>query len=493
MHIKQRIKDKLVYLFVLRNKYIKEEYVPYVQSHLEEHRKHRIRHWGRLIRLNIHYRILRRPPYLYETPVSRIKQKAIEPQSPKNTVVSAAVNNAKKTKPTDTAVSMDVAYLIYLMERQMNVRRIDSIELYFLEVNYKREFSFGSWPSRLHCCVCVTTGDQSGWGEICLPIYEGKTKEDVIRQITKDFEPWQGANIERAKFLVKERRGKTADRVLEALDMALVDLDARLQGKSALEYLGLPDEYSVPALSCVLQKDIEAAVELAQQLATTHLKIKLFGDNVSDYNLIKAVRAAIPQECYLVGDVNMGYAPGKQVQPFSQDIVRAMNNLHEAGLNACEDPANLSWEGLAQLQRELPDMAIIPDEPMRPSYKILEEIEPVPGHIYNLHPNCMGSLTATVELAQKLRKGGANVMIGDSSLVGPACAAWQQVACGVHAEWCEALEKPIESTKFTDCILSTPMQTLPDGRRQIAEHALGFGLEVDKAKLAENSIVVIRI
>lgn len=487
----QKIRNRAINFFVLRNKYIAEEYVPYIQNHMEEHKKHRVRHWIRLFKLNVHYRVLRRPPYLYETTKSSETMK--NPVQHTDNIVKSAVDSTKKTKSVNPASSAEVAYLIHLMETQMNVQRIDSIELYFLEVNYKREFSFGSWPSRLHCCVCVTIDNVSGWGEICLPIYEGKIKEDVIRQITKDFKPWQGVNIERAKFLVKERRGKTPDRVLEALDMALVDLDARLHGQSALEYLGLPGEYSVPALSCVLQKDIKAAAELAHQLATTHLKIKLFGDNVSDYNLIKAVRAVIPQSCYLVGDVNMGYAPGKQFQPFNRDIVRALSNLREAGLDACEDPANLSWEGLAQLQHELPDMAIIPDEPMRPSYKILEQITPVPGHIYNLHPNCMGSLMATVELARKLRNGGANVMIGDSSLIGPACTAWQQVACGVHAEWCEALEKPIESTKFTDCILSTPMQTLSDGRRQIARYAPGFGLIVDKNKLAENSFAVIRI
>lgn len=389
-------------------------------------------------------------------------------------------------------VECNQAYLIHLLETQIAPAQIDSIELYFVEVTYQRDFSFGSWPTRLHCCVCVTSGSHSGWGEICLPLYD-KTNEELIATITAKFEPWKGQNIERAKYLVKARRGNTSDNVLEALDMALVDLDARLHGQSALEYLDLPDDYAVPALTCILQRNIEDAAALAGQLATTHLKIKLFGDNVHDYNLIMAVRKVIPKDCYLVGDVNMGYAPGKQFQPYSEDIVRALTNLHDAGLNACEDPANLSWENLERLQHALPDMAIIPDEHMRPSYKVVEFITPVQGHIYNLHPNCMGSLTETVHLAQRICRAGAKVMIGDSSLIGPACAAWQQVACGLKAEWCEALEKPVESTAFTDCILSTPMETLPDGRRCIARHCLGFGLEVDKQQLAMNSIAVIKL
>lgn len=383
-------------------------------------------------------------------------------------------------------------YLIHLLEQQIQPAWIDSIKLYFIEVNYKREFSFGSWPTRLHCCVGVTSGNHTGWGEICLPLY-GKSNEEMIAIVSEKFKPWREVNIEKAKFLIKSRRQQTSDNVLEALDMALVDLDARLHNQSALEYLSLPDDYAVPSLTCVLQHKISDAAELASQLATTHLKIKLFGDNVHDYNLIKAVRNVIPNDCYLVGDVNMGYAPEKQFQPYTTDILRALNNLHEAGLNACEDPANLNWDDMERLQHELPGMAIIPDEHMRPSYKVLESIKPVPEHIYNLHPNCMGSLTATVKLAQRILNEGAKVMIGDSSLIGPACNAWQQIACGVHAEWCEALEKPIESTAFTDCILSTPMETLPDGRRRIAKHCLGFGLEVDVNKLAKNALAVINV
>lgn len=41
------------------------EYKPYVESHLEEHSKHRFKHLWRLFRLNVHYRILRRDTLLY--------------------------------------------------------------------------------------------------------------------------------------------------------------------------------------------------------------------------------------------------------------------------------------------------------------------------------------------------------------------------------------------------------------------------------------------
>lgn len=370
---------------------------------------------------------------------------------------------------------------------------LDAVELYFIQVDYKRDFSFGVWPTRLHCCVRVVCQGHSGWGEICLPLYEDSSAREVLENTISSFAPWHEVSLEKAKLLVTSLRGSVDDFVLEAMDMALVDVEARLAGKSAPEFLGLQTQYAVPALTCVLNKDIEEAAKAAKEIATTHLKIKLFGDNVRDCNLIRAVREVIPQSCYLVGDVNMGYAPGKKTQPYSQNIVNALLNLREAGLSACEDPANLSWEDLEKLQKSFPDMPIIPDELMRPAYKVIQTVKPVPEHIYNLHPNCMGSLRDTVKLAQKLKKAGSNVMIGDASLIGPACTAWQQVACGVGAIWCEALEKPLESTAFLDCITSSPMETLPDGHRKIARKALGFGLEVDVGKLAERCVRVVNI
>lgn len=383
-------------------------------------------------------------------------------------------------------------YIVHMLEEKGGATRLDALRLYFIEVTYKREFSFGSWPKRLHCCVMAESGGHRGWGEACIPL-GAYTTEQAVSITARAFEPWRGKSLDEARFLVEIRRGRTIDRVLEALDMALVDLAARLKGVSALSFLGaasrkgVPD-YAVPALRCILQKDPVKAQELARIVAGSHLKLKLFGDNVHDYTLIKAVRKAIPKDCFLVGDVNMGYT---SISDNEGDLVKALSNLRDAGLCACEDPADLSWQRLENLQKALPDLAIIPDEPMRPAYTVVNTVKPVQGHIYNLHPNCMGSISATIELAKRLNAAGAGVMIGDSSLIGPGCAAWQQIACAVKARWCEALEKPEESSAFLDAIISSPMETLPDGRRKIAKDSNGFGLEVDLDRLAAASCAII--
>jgi len=60
------LKDKLYFYFAEKNWGVRREYGPYVDAHKEEHRTHRIKHWWLLVRLNWHYRILRRKDYLLD-------------------------------------------------------------------------------------------------------------------------------------------------------------------------------------------------------------------------------------------------------------------------------------------------------------------------------------------------------------------------------------------------------------------------------------------
>ena len=55
-----KLKDKLYYLLVEKNPSIREEYQSYVRSHPDEHRFDRKRSLKLLLKLNWHYRILRK-------------------------------------------------------------------------------------------------------------------------------------------------------------------------------------------------------------------------------------------------------------------------------------------------------------------------------------------------------------------------------------------------------------------------------------------------
>ena len=80
MNVK-KIKDKLYYYFAEKNWGVRREYGPYVDAHQEEHVKQPWKHWWLLIRLNWHYRILRRTSYYTNqsgSSVSKVKLPYLE-------------------------------------------------------------------------------------------------------------------------------------------------------------------------------------------------------------------------------------------------------------------------------------------------------------------------------------------------------------------------------------------------------------------------------
>ena len=114
------------------------------------------------------------------------------------------------------------------------------------------------------------------------------------------------------------------------------------------------------------------------------------------------------------------------------------------------------------------------------------------GRIYNLHPSTMGSLTHTAKLAHKVKEIGAKVMIGDDSLVGPACSAWQQIAIGVDATWVDAIEKKEDSKTYLECLESTATKKEDNGYYSFKPKP-GFGLELDSDRLKKVSELYIEI
>ena len=74
-----KCKDKLYYYFAEKNWGVRREYGPYVDAHREEHAAAPWKHWWLLVRLNWHYRILRRNDallaHLPPAPANRTKRR----------------------------------------------------------------------------------------------------------------------------------------------------------------------------------------------------------------------------------------------------------------------------------------------------------------------------------------------------------------------------------------------------------------------------------
>lgn len=364
------------------------------------------------------------------------------------------------------------------MEFSRNLK-IEQISLYYLQVDVKREFSYGSWPRRFHCVVEFGCAGKYGYGEICIP--ETDTQPFNAGDHNNCYCKFNGLTFAQAYELMVAKRGVFPNKVLESAEMALIDLQGKCENVPAVELLGLDGRSSVPGLYCILQHAPEKLIESARKFMSrekvTHVKLKLFGDLEHDCQLVKALRSTVGADCFIAGDVNDGYPADMSV------LVPAMQALASSGLDACEDPSQMPWGMWQELQREVPELKLIPDFPMRPAYETVETAQLCSGMIGNLHPDCMGSVTAMVELGKKLKQQNIPVMIGDDSLVASGCTAWQQIACSIGAQWVEALEKPDEYSAFSTCVKSSATFKNSNGKYEMRSGVPGFGLELDREKL----------
>lgn len=370
---------------------------------------------------------------------------------------------------------------------------ITEANLYLHQVHATRKFSFGTWTSRQHVFVAIKAGKETGYGENIVSV----NQPDVSLE---DWKAWLqelvGLTVGEAIDYLRARLDIWRDRMTEMTEMALIDLWGKLVKQNALELLELLGRKPVCGVYVILSDDmkvIEDKVNYAISCGKTRfIKVKLFGDERLDCQVIGMVRKYLSrEETYLIGDVNCGYRPEGTEKPL-KEITVSMKRLYEAGLDACEDPAFLNLKEWQELQSQVHPLSLIPDYPMRPSREAEKTIVEGMGDCYNIHPGSAASVFDAISLARRIRELGADLMIGDDSLVGPGCTIWQQLAIGLSAQWVEATEKEEDSDFYYECIRKIPTDSHTNPIEYHAD-SHGFGIYLDEDKLAETSDQVLRV
>ncbi|MFD2727636.1 enolase C-terminal domain-like protein [Hyunsoonleella rubra] len=369
-----------------------------------------------------------------------------------------------------------------ISDKEVLAEKITKIEFYQYNINIPRYFSFGTWLNRQHIFMKISAGDYYGWSEI--PASRNNPEVDLSPWVNY-VKQFKGLQVLEAQKLLQSQQvkgSKTSFKYLELMDMGLLDLAGRLQNKPSVELLGLHQKEAVPGLYCILHKDEgkvreEAEKSLKQNLGH-HMKFKMYGDVEVDLKLLRIIREVLGKDATVISDVNKGYKKWKSLE----ELAEILNTFKENGLNAIEDPAPLSTDQWIALQKMTGDLDLIPDAPMRPAWLGVDKLQKGMGRIINLHPSTMASFSHTAMLAKKVHDIGAKVMIGDDSLVGPACTAWQQIAIGSGATWVEAIEKEEDSKEYLECILKSATTKRSDGYYKMDSRP-GFGLELDEKRL----------
>ena len=240
--------------------------------------------------------------------------------------------------------------------------------------------------------VSLHDGQYMGRGE-CVPYARyGETVKGVMRDILAlEDDLARGLNRQG----LQDRLPPGAAR--NALDCAFWDLEAARSGKAVQTLAALPPTRPVLTAYTISLDSPQNMARAAQKAPYPLLKLKLGGD--ADAQRIRAIRSAVPTTRLIV-DANEAWTE-ENFAPLMQACARAGVELIEQPLPAGKD------DMLEHLPRPVPLCA---DESIH-SHKDLPRLKPLYDMI-NIKLDKTGGLTGAIELAEKARASGFELMIG---------------------------------------------------------------------------------
>ncbi len=317
-----------------------------------------------------------------------------------------------------------------------------------------------SWPLRQtfriargaknEAVVVVATieeGGHAGHGE-CVPYARyGETVASVISQIEKLRRRVEGG-ISRQDLQTLLPAGAARN----ALDCAMIDLEAKKTGRPAYELLGLPPPAPVHTTFTLSVDEPEAMGNAAAEAAAKGyrlLKLKVAGGQ--DISRVQAVRRAAP-EARLIVDANEGWTPEEY------DVLAP--GLAELGVALIEQPLKAEEDGyLAWTEAPVPVCA---DESCH-TRGDLERIRRRYSHI-NVKLDKAGGLTEAVALAREAAAIGLKLMVG--CMVSTSLAMAPATLLAGLAEFVD-LDGPLLLARDRDPGLQYDADTLYPATRQL--------------------------
>lgn len=362
-------------------------------------------------------------------------------------------------------------------------------------IEYVRLYKFnipGRTGSRQQLFIELGSSKRSGWGE-CVLSYNRQAAD--LFSVASCFEYIRGKTVTEAIAAVRCMFGVWRHALTEATEFALVDLGGKLSGRPAAELLVLDYNRPVPGVFSIASRNPAVVKERTAYAVAQHrdrcIRIKLYGDLDTDKALISAVRSAAPaKRTFLIGDAGKCYGNPLKFEVEKLGIQLLM--LHSAGMDACMDPSEMRTENWGELNSFVTPLNLVCGYPMRPARLAERIIYPKMAGMYHIRPGFMGSVYDTVQLGEKIKRMGGMLMIGDAHLIGPGCAAWQQLAIGMGADLVEAVEKDKESEMYRRALRYSGVECKNGVYTRCGSNG-GFGTELDRRVLERYATQILEL
>ena len=239
----------------------------------------------------------------------------------------------------------------------------------------------------------VSDGTHRGRGE-CVPYPRYNETPEAALKALRELGDAVAGGLDRQALQAALPAGAARN----ALDCALIDLEARRAGVRAWDLLGRPTPTPcITAYTISLGSPATMAEASAKAAHRPLLKIKLGSD--SDGECIAAVRKAAPN-CELIVDANEGWTPS--------GLERNLAACAEAGVTLVEQPLPAGWDDM--LGRIRRPVKVCADE----SVHDRRSLEGLRGRYdaVNIKLDKTGGLTEALAMADAAKALGFDIMVG---------------------------------------------------------------------------------
>ena len=371
--------------------------------------------------------------------------------------------------------------------------RVESCNLYFLQIPLRVSFSHGAKAERVFSdsvIVRLHSADKDGYGEAVVRDYVSGSlgsgedyRREAVRLVSRFVAPLEGRFLswnEMSRDLAAASPESRELPFLCAVETALLDLACKLAGADVFSLLGKVPRCQTVSYGGVLPilsgKEAEKYLRYCLQLRLPDIKVKLNGDPDFDSSILDLSRSILGEAFDIRVDANSSWAV--------KDGAKLFGLCRQRGVRVVEQPFDDSAPGAADAVREArgSGFLVMADEGALCSGDIRQLAEAGTYSAVNLRLSKNGGLTRLLDLAEEARENGLayqlGCMVGETGIL----SALGRVAAALLPSPLY-LEGSYDDILLTENITTRSMGFGPRGEAPVVR-GQGTGYEVSLEKLA---------
>lgn len=297
--------------------------------------------------------------------------------------------------------------------------RIVDVRTFPITLTVRPEFSIvssaGAHPISRYVILAIRTVEGlTGWGEATVvPVWSGESQGGALALIQDYFKPMLlGRDSSDISAIVREMDAGVIDNPFTkaAVEMALLDLAGKRQGKPVFEALGgAKNGLEIPIKFSIGLREPDDAAGIALQKVKegfTAIKLKVGPDPDKDLARVRAVREAIGPNIRMNVDVNGGWNV--------EQAIRETRRYEPFALEYVEQPTP-RWdiEAMARVKQAV-GVPIMADESVFAGWQAEQVIEKKAADLISIYPGKNGGILKSKAICERAADAGIGCHIGSN-------------------------------------------------------------------------------